>query len=77
MRTLLILSMILTAPLASAEEPKPTADAAAASTASSSTPAAAPVKPEEVDISDLEHEYWRPSKDELEVVQNKKYGSTE
>lgn len=28
---------------------------------------------ENVDISELENEYWRPGKDDLEVVQNKKY----
>lgn len=35
--------------------------------------APAPVNPEAVDISDLEKDYWRPNKDELEVVQNRRY----
>lgn len=30
-------------------------------------------KPEQVDISDLEEDYWRPNKDELEVVQNRRF----
>jgi outer membrane beta-barrel protein len=30
-------------------------------------------KPETVDISDMEENYWRPNKDELEVVQSRKY----
>jgi len=34
-------------------------------------PAAPPA--EEVDISDLEEDYWRPNKDELEVVQNRRF----
>jgi len=29
--------------------------------------------PEAVDISGLEEDYWRPNKDELEVVQNRRY----
>lgn len=41
-------------------------------------PAAAPAEapkpnPEAVDISGLEEDYWRPNKDELEVVQNRRY----
>src|SRR3989344_1708890 len=28
---------------------------------------------EEIDVSDLAEEYWRPQKDELEVVQNKRF----
>jgi outer membrane beta-barrel protein len=31
------------------------------------------VDPETVDISDLEKDYWRPNKDELEVVQNRRF----
>jgi outer membrane beta-barrel protein len=30
-------------------------------------------KPEQVDISNLEEDYWRPNKDELEVVQNRRF----
>lgn len=36
-------------------------------------PAAPVKKPEAVDISDLEENYWRPNQDELEVLQNRKY----
>lgn len=32
-----------------------------------------PKNPEAVDISGLEEDYWRPNKDELEVVQNRRY----
>jgi len=35
--------------------------------------AEAPKNPESVDISGLEEDYWRPNKDELEVVQNRRY----
>ena len=34
---------------------------------------AAPKNPEAVDISGLEEDYWRPDKDELEVVQNRRF----
>ena len=34
------------------------------------------VRTEEVDISDLEQDYWRPNLDELEVVQNRRYQKT-
>jgi outer membrane beta-barrel protein len=36
-------------------------------------PSAPKNDPEAVDISDLEEDYWRPNRDELEVVQNRKY----
>ncbi len=36
-------------------------------------PAPAAKNPESVDISGLEEDYWRPNKDELEVVQNRRY----
>lgn len=36
-------------------------------------PAAEAPKPETVDISDLEENYWRPNKDDLEVIQTRKY----
>jgi outer membrane beta-barrel protein len=45
-------------------------------------PAAAPApppaaeksaNPESVDISDMEEDYWRPNRDELEVVQNRRF----
>jgi len=35
--------------------------------------AEAPKNPESVDISGLEEDYWRPNKDELEVVQNRRF----
>lgn len=35
--------------------------------------AAASANPEAVDISGLEEDYWRPNKDELEVVQNRRF----
>lgn len=43
--------------------------------ANAEEPAAPPPPPpaEEVDISDLEQDYWRPNKDELEVVQNRRF----
>lgn len=37
------------------------------------TPKPAPPPAEEVDISNLEDDYWRPNKDELEVVQNRRF----
>jgi outer membrane beta-barrel protein len=58
---LIVLSCFLTVSLVWAEEKPQLA------------PALTVDKPEEVDISDLENQYWRPSDDELEVVQNKKY----
>lgn len=36
-------------------------------------PEEAKPKTDAVDISDLENDYWRPNKDELEVVQNRRY----
>lgn len=36
-------------------------------------PKMAEQKPEQVDISNLEEDYWRPNKDQLEVVQNRRY----
>jgi outer membrane beta-barrel protein len=60
MKTLLLASLLLLAPaFAQAEEAK--------------TPAPNPPNPETVDISDLEQDYWRPNKDELEVVQNRRF----
>lgn len=53
------------APVKAAEK-KPEAEAAAA-------PTAAGEAEEEIDVSDLAEEYWRPQKDELEVVQNKRF----
>lgn len=44
------------------------------SPAQAEEPAAEPPKnPEAVDISGLEEAYWRPNKDELEVVQSRRY----
>ncbi len=45
----------------------------AASFADDAAPAETPKNPESVDISGLEEDYWRPNKDELEVVQNRRY----
>jgi len=61
MKTLLIACLLLLSPsLSFAEE--------------AAAPAAAPApNPETVDISDLEEDYWRPNKDELEVVQNRRF----
>ncbi|MCO5144230.1 MAG: outer membrane beta-barrel domain-containing protein [Oligoflexia bacterium] len=39
----------------------------------STAPAESAEKSEKVDISGLEEDYWRPNKDELEVVQNRRY----
>lgn len=36
-------------------------------------PAAEAKKPQAVDISDLEENYWRPNQDDLEVLQNRRY----
>ena len=64
MKTILLSLMLLGAAPAMAEDPAPVAPA----------PAAAPApNPETVDISDLEQDYWRPNKDELEVVQNRRF----
>ena len=49
---------------AKAAEKKPDAAASAAKPAAGE---------EEIDVSDLAEEYWRPQKDELEVVQNKRF----
>lgn len=64
---LYLLALLLTAGGARAEEPTP----AVAAPATAPAPAAA--NPEAVDISDLEQDYWRPNKDELEVVQNRRF----
>jgi outer membrane beta-barrel protein len=57
----LLLSLLLLGP----------APAHAADNAVAPTPP--PANPESVDISDLEEDYWRPNKDELEVVQNRRF----
>jgi outer membrane beta-barrel protein len=68
MKTLLIASIILMSSAAQAEEK------AVAPAPSAPTPKAeAPKNPESVDISGLEQDYWRPNKDELEVVQNRRF----
>jgi len=59
MKLLLLASIILLSPLSALAEEAPTP-----------TPA---TNPEAVDISDLEDDYWRPNKDELEVVQNRRF----
>lgn len=46
---------------------------APASEAAKAEGAAKPEGEEEIDVSDLAEEYWRPQKDELEVVQNKRF----
>jgi outer membrane beta-barrel protein len=71
MKPLLLAALLLSlnAPVAFAEDaatPAPTPAPAAA-------PAEAPKNPEAVDISGLEEDYWRPNKDELEVVQNRRF----
>lgn len=67
--SLLATILLLTPALGHAEDaPAPVAPAAAAA-----TPAAAAPNNEAVDISDLEEDYWRPNKDELEVVQNRRF----
>lgn len=60
---------------------KPAAPAAAPPASAAPAPAPAPAEapapekknPEAVDISGLEEDYWRPNKDELEVVQNRRF----
>lgn len=65
MKLLLLISIsLLTGPAAFAEEAAKPAEAPAA---------AEGTKPESVDISDLEENYWRPNVDELEVLQNRRY----
>lgn len=63
MKALLLATLLLLPSVVRAEEAPPPAAA----------PAAAPANPESVDISDLEEDYWRPNKDELEVVQNRRF----
>ncbi len=65
--TLLLLPAMATAKNAVLPTPAPVAAPAAA-------PAGAKaINPESVDISGLEEDYWRPNKDELEVVQNRRF----
>lgn len=73
---------LLTAPVAFAQDSEATSDAVDISKAldqaddSGATSDATESKSEaekEVDISDLQDEYWRPQKDELEVIQDKEY----
>jgi outer membrane beta-barrel protein len=70
MKPALTAALLLILPLAAqgADKVEPAPAAAAA-------PASAPEKknPEAVDISGLEEDYWRPNKDELEVVQNRRF----
>jgi len=35
-----------------------------------------PIKEQDIDISDLSEDYWRPNRDELEVVQDRKFNKT-
>ncbi|RYZ98941.1 MAG: outer membrane beta-barrel domain-containing protein [Proteobacteria bacterium] len=64
--------LILTSLLFLASTAAQAADAPAA--VAPSAPALSPApNPETVDISDLEDDYWRPNKDELEVVQNRRF----
>jgi outer membrane beta-barrel protein len=68
MKPLLLASLALLMPATGFAEDKP-ADAVPAP-----VPQAEPKKnPESVDISGLEEDYWRPNKDELEVVQNRRF----
>ena len=72
MKTLLLASLLLAPPLTAHAAEAPAPAAAPAAPAAGSAPAPAP-NPETVDISDLENDYWRPNKDELEVVQNRRF----
>lgn len=49
---------------------------AAPAPAPAAKPAASAPAEEEIDVSDLADEYWRPQKDDLEVVQNKRFTKT-
>jgi outer membrane beta-barrel protein len=70
MKSLLLASLIFFANAAAQAAEAP----AAAPAPSAPAPAAAPApNAETVDISDLEEDYWRPNKDELEVVQNRRF----
>lgn len=59
--------------------PAPEASRATNKTTAAEPATKAPAKPaveskeEEIDVSDLADEYWRPQKDDLEVVQNKRF----
>lgn len=68
MKTLLLSLLLISPAFAKAEEAKAPLAAPAAE-----APAVSPQNPETVDISDLEEDYWRPNKDELEVVQNRRF----
>lgn len=71
MKTLLItLSLCLPAAVAFAEDKPAPAPAAPVGEAPQKNQQQ---NPEAVDISGLEQDYWRPNKDELEVVQNRRY----
>src|SRR5437762_350743 len=59
MRTLFFCSLMVLSSQAIADEATPTPPP--------------PTNPEAVDISDIEHDYWRPNKDELEVIQNRRF----
>jgi len=67
MKSYLIATLILMSSAARAE------DQAAAPTAAPAPLTAPPKNPESIDISGLEQDYWRPNKDELEVVQNRRF----
>ncbi len=69
MKRLLILSFFLVPATGLADEASKTATPAAPVQAAEEKK----VDPEGVDISDLEKDYWRPNKDELEVVQNRRF----
>lgn len=68
MKPVLMLTLILSLPtFAFAEE------AAKSEAPPKAEEAAKPVESDQVDISNLEEDYWRPNKDELEVVQNRRF----
>lgn len=69
MKTLAV-AILLLIPLAanSAETKKPAAESQAAEQPADKAPGN-----ESVDISDLENDYWRPNKDKLEVVENRRF----
>lgn len=67
---LLIAASLALLPAFAAAESKPAPTPAAVA---EKAPEAAPQNPEAVDISGLEQDYWRPNKDELESVQNRRF----
>lgn len=59
---------LVSLPLSYAEEEQTTEPPPA-----QAAPTSPEVKPQDVDISDLAEDYWRPNRDELDVIQNRRF----